>query len=146
MVKNFDQTSRIKDSFQSLQHTRPTRTRTQQFKTQQAASPLRVDMSALSKASPLKRKPAESSKSPSKPKTALEPGNQPPLVLPQRSRLPRGKTRFARSRLCLLSWESESSKRAKTRRNDVVCLSSLAAIKKLTVKVVGVLPTVSSQV
>eukprot|EP00904_Undaria_pinnatifida_P012726 jgi/Undpi1/8584/HiC_scaffold_25.g11049.m1 len=32
-------------------------------------------MSALSKASPLKRKPAESSKSPSKPKTTLEPGN-----------------------------------------------------------------------
>ena len=32
-------------------------------------------MSALSKALPLKRKPAESSKPPSKPKTALEPGN-----------------------------------------------------------------------
>ena len=46
------------------------------------------------------------------------------------------KTRFARSRLCLLSWESVSSKRAKTRRNDVF---RLAAIKKLTVTVCGVL-------
>ena len=46
------------------------------------------------------------------------------------------KTRFARSRLCLLSWESVSSKRAKTRRNDVF---RLAAIKKLKVTVCRVL-------
>ena len=76
MVKNFDQTSGIK-RFVLVPSAHPPDAHTHTAVQNTAAAPLPVDMSALSKASPLKRKPAESSKSPSKPKTALEPGNQP---------------------------------------------------------------------